>query len=167
MATHFSSAQLHRLHKHFFHPSAAKLLNLLRRGYPESLTYDTRRILQEINSSCETCVRYSSAPITFQVRMPDEVAFNKEIRIDLMYLSEAGKPLPVLTIVDAGTTFSSAAFLPSSTAKSVWDAFLKCWTTVYTGFPEAMLTDQGSVFTSADWHAACNASRCRNGFSGR
>jgi hypothetical protein len=98
MATHFSRAQLHRLHKHFFHPSAANLLNLLWRGYPESLKKDTRRILQEISSSCETCVRYSSAPIKFQVRIPDEVAFNKEIRIDLMYLSEAGKPLPVLTV---------------------------------------------------------------------
>jgi hypothetical protein len=56
MTTHYSRAQLYRLHKHFFHPSAGKLLNLLRRGYPESLTPDTRRLLQDISSSCETCV---------------------------------------------------------------------------------------------------------------
>jgi hypothetical protein len=76
-----------------------------------------------------------------------------------MCLPDAERQRPVLTIVDAGTTFTSATFLLAATAKAVWDAFLQCWTTVYTGFPESILTDQGSLFTSADWHAACNASR--------
>jgi hypothetical protein len=76
-----------------------------------------------------------------------------------MYLLEAGTQLPVLAIFESGTTLSSAAFLPAATAKSVWDAFLKCWTTVWTGFPEAILNDQGSVFTPADWHSANNDSR--------
>jgi transposase InsO family protein len=159
LSTHYTRAQLHHLHRHFFHPSAGKLLNLLQRAHPEHLTPDTRQILQDISSSCETCVRYSSAPITFQVRMPDEVFFNKEIRMDLMYLEEAGKQRPVLTIVDAGTTFTSAVFLSAASSKAVWDAFLQCWTTIYTGFPDSILTDQGSLFTSADWHAACNMAR--------
>jgi hypothetical protein len=89
--------------------------------------------------------------------MPDEVAFNKELKLDLMYLAVDGKPTPTLTVVDAGNTFSAAALIIASSAKAVWDAFLKYWTTMYTGFPASMMTDQGSIFTSADWHVACNA----------
>jgi hypothetical protein len=85
---YYTRSQLDRLHRHFFHPSAGKLLNLLRRADRNVLTPETRQLLQEISSSCETCVRYSSAPISFQVRMPDEIVFNKEIRMDLMYLDE-------------------------------------------------------------------------------
>jgi hypothetical protein len=72
-----------------------------------------------------------------------------------------GKQCSTLTIVDTGTTFGAASFLPSASAKAVWDAFLKCWTTMYTGFPDSMLTDQGSLFTSADWHIACNSAKIR------
>jgi Reverse transcriptase (RNA-dependent DNA polymerase) len=32
---------------------------------------------------------------------------------------------------------------------------------MYTGFQDSMLTDQGSLFTSADWHAACNSAKIR------
>jgi hypothetical protein len=69
-------------------------------------------------------------------------------------LKKAGKKRATPTIVDAGTTFMSALFLPAASSKAVWDAFLQCWTTIYTGFPDAILTDKGSLLTSADWHAA-------------
>jgi hypothetical protein len=86
--------------------------------------------------------------------MPDEIVFNREPKFDIMYLKVEGKQMPTLTIVDAGTTFSASSFLTSASAKAVWDAFLKCWTAMYSGFPISMSTDQGSIFTSADWHAA-------------
>jgi hypothetical protein len=129
---YYTRAQLGRLHRHFFHPSPGKLFNLLRKAGQETLTPDTRRILQDISSSCETCVRYSSLPVSFQVRMPDEIVFNKEIRMDLMYLEDCGKQKATLTIVDAGITFTSASILPAATSKAVWDTFLQCWTTMYT-----------------------------------
>jgi hypothetical protein len=155
----YSRSQLDRLHRQFFHPSAGKLWNLLNRAYPNSVCSNTLALLKDIGSSCETCIRYSTAPISFQVRMSDEIVFNKELKLDLMYLKVEGKKMPTLTIVDAGTTFSAASFLTSASAKAVWDAFLKCWTTMYTGFPTSMLTDQGSILTSADWHAACNTAK--------
>jgi hypothetical protein len=43
--------------------------------------------------------------------MPDEIVFNKELKLDLMYLMVDGKQIPTLSIVDAGTTFSAASFL--------------------------------------------------------
>jgi transposase InsO family protein len=155
----YSRSQLDRLHRHFFHPSAGKLWSLLNRAYPNSMCSDTLEILKDIGSSCKTCIRYSTAPISFQVRMPDEIVFNKELKLDLMYLALEGKQIPTLTIIDAGTTFSAASFLTEATSKAVWDAVLKCWTTMYTGFPTSMLTDQGSLFTSSDWHAACDTAK--------
>jgi hypothetical protein len=45
--------------------------------------------------------------VTFQVRFPDDVIFNKELRLDLMTIY--GRP--VLHIIDTGTKFSAARFL--------------------------------------------------------
>lgn len=38
---------------------------------------------------------------------------------------------------------------------TVWNTFLKIWATIYVGFPESLLTDQGSVFLSRDWKFNC------------
>jgi hypothetical protein len=65
------------------------------------MTPDTLKLLKDLDTSCETCLRYSTAPISFQVRMPDEVANNKELKLDLMYLTVDGKQTPALTMVNA------------------------------------------------------------------
>lgn len=58
---------------------------------------------------------------------------------------------------DAQTHFNSAAFIVGHTVEHVWDAFLFCWATQYTGFPMPTKTDQGSCFTSLRWTRRCNA----------
>jgi hypothetical protein len=87
----YSRTKLDRLHRRFFHPSAGKLWNLLNSAYPDAMCSDTLSLLKEISSSCEACLRYSTAPISFQVRMQDEIAFNKELELDLMFLMVKGK----------------------------------------------------------------------------
>lgn len=42
-------AQLHKLHRQFFHPSAGKLFNLLRKARPEHATPETLKILNDIS----------------------------------------------------------------------------------------------------------------------
>lgn len=54
----------------------------------------------------------------------------------------------VLHVVDTHTHFNSAAFLQGHSVEDVWAAFLKCWDTIYVGFPEEMKVDQRSCFTS-------------------
>jgi hypothetical protein len=85
-----------------------------------------------------------------EIRTPDEIAFNKELKPDLMFLIVGKKQCQTLTTVNTGTKFGAASFLTSASAKTVWYAFLKCWKTIYTGFPDYMLKDQGSLFISAD-----------------
>jgi len=62
----------------------------------------------------------------------------------------------VLHVVDIDTHFNSASFLQGQTVEHVWDAFLSCWTTLYTGHPEKVRVDQGSAFTSLRWTRLCD-----------
>ena len=147
----YSREQLQKLHLHFMHPSSEKLLNLLRRAKPEEVDDETKRVLKDITDAFHACQTYSTRPITFQVRFPDEVVFNKEIRVDIMYLNG----IPVLSIVDAGTNFMSARFLTRVNTETVWNTFLYAWALIYSSFPRKMLTDECSAFTSNEWKQNC------------
>jgi len=135
--TYYTRDQLHNLHLHFMHPSMDKLCNLLKRATPSELNLETRSILGDISKSCHTCQAYSTKPITFQVRFPDDVVFNKEVRIDPFLLDSKA----TLSIVDVGTNFIAARFLAGESAEVVWNTFLYCWVLLYAGFPSSMLTD--------------------------
>jgi hypothetical protein len=62
-ATMFSYAELHKLHRKFFHPSADKLQNPLWRSRPEHASEETRAILKEIAEICHPCQMMSRKPI--------------------------------------------------------------------------------------------------------
>lgn len=153
----FSKPQLQRLHQHFLHPSATKLFNLLSRATPDKMKPDTFQLLKEISSACETCQVYSPKQISFQVRDREGIKFNQRLLLDIVFLKDKkGKNSPVLHIIDEGTNFQAASFLPKSDVSTVWNTFLKIWATSYVGFPESMLTDQGSVFISKEWSFNCS-----------
>jgi hypothetical protein len=124
----YSRRQLQNMHLHFMHPSTSKLYNLLERAYPAKLTSETWGILEDIAKSCHACQTYASRPATFQVRFPNDIVFNKELRLDLMTID--GRP--VLHIVDSGTNFSAARFLPAQDTRTIWHTFLYAWVTIYT-----------------------------------
>ena len=140
---YFTRAQLWKLHRQFFHPSAQKLFNLLRRTRPEEATPETLNTLRNLSKRCDPCQRIQNAPTRFRVSFGAEtVRFNERILLDVMYID--GKP--VLHIVDEGTHFSAAQFLPDVSTKTIWKAILQCWATIYTGLLNRMLVDQGSAF---------------------
>lgn len=53
--THFSRTHLHKLRRQFFHPSAEKLHNLLRRSGPDQTTPDIRKIHEDLTKQCDPC----------------------------------------------------------------------------------------------------------------
>ena len=160
-AVHYSRTQLHRLHRSLYHPSAAKLYELLRRADPSKLDADSRDILEDISRSCHACQTYSRAQLSFSVTMPGEVKFNRSLRLDICYISDNGKSKPVLHVVDAATHFQAAAWLEKQDVTHVWNAFLICWARVFVGNPEEVLTDQGSVFISEGFRELCSKSDIR------
>ena len=130
--TLFTRAELVKLHRHFHHPSTGKILALLKRSKLSDVDSNTKRMLEDISKNCTRCQTYAAKPERFKVSLPnDKVIFNREISLDLMWLDKKA----VLHIADTDTHFSSATFLTGQTVEKVWEAFINCWTTLYTGFP--------------------------------
>ena len=119
------------------------------------MTPNTKALIADISKSCYPCQKFSRKPISFQIRDREDLRFNQEIMLDLMWLD--GKP--VLHIIDAGTNFSAARILPAEDSATVWNTFLKAWAHLYIVFPESMLVDQGSVFLSDEWEGPCHSSQ--------
>jgi hypothetical protein len=105
--THYTKGQIRKLHRHYLHPSTTKLYDLLRRADP-NLSSETKGLIQNITQACSTCAEYSTKPICFSVRTPDDVVFNQKLLLDIMYINTR----PILTIVDRGTRFLAARFIP-------------------------------------------------------
>ena len=72
--------------------------------------------LEELSKRCDPCQRIQKAPTRFSVTFGAEnVRFNERLLMDIMYID--GKPL--LHIVDEGTNFSAARFLPDISTKTI------------------------------------------------
>lgn len=144
----FTRSELKKLHLHFFHPSARKLFNLLKRTDPTKATGDTMTMLEEISKACSTCAVYSPGPRRFRVSLPKgDCVFNHTLAMDLLWLDGD----PALNVVDVDTHFSSAIFLRVKSTRDVWNAFVVCWASMYPGYPDRFKVDQDSVFTSKEW----------------
>jgi hypothetical protein len=143
----FTQHELQKLHKSFFHPSVDKLMNLFKRAQIQDLPSNTRATLEDIARHCDTCQRFGAKPFRFRVSLPDEVVFNHTVALDLLWLDSRA----ALHIVDLHTHYSAAGFLPGQSVDDVWHAFLSLWVCTYTGLPNVIKSDQGSVFTSERW----------------
>lgn len=149
--TRFTRVQLHKLHRQFFHPSPDKLFNLILKSRPEHATQATRSALEQISARCDPCQRIKHAPLRFRVSFGSgNVRFNERIIIDIMYIDGD----PILHIVDEGTHFSAARFLPNARTDTIWSTILSSWSAIYTGMPHRILVDQGSAFGDPFMHLA-------------
>ena len=111
----FTRSQLGMLHKQFFHPSVEMLLNMLKKARPEETTSKTLSVLQDLKKRCDRFQRIQNAPTRFRVSFGAEnVRFNEIIMLDIFIID--GRP--VLHIVDEGTRFSAARFLPDVSTKT-------------------------------------------------
>jgi hypothetical protein len=92
--------------------------------------------------------------IPTNIRDPAAIVFNHEIQRDLMYLH--GKS--VFHTVDVAASFSAAKFLLAQDVSFVIEYFITGWATLYIGFPECILADQGSLVMDTHWKTACELS---------
>ena len=140
---HFSRAQLMKIHRNFYHPSAGKLFNLLLKSRPEDATPEARKTLEDISRRCGPCQRISSAPRRFRVSFGTEhIKFNERVIMDIMYIDGE----PILHIVDDVTRFNAAYFLPDVSTETIWTYLVRGWFSIYTGKPNKIMVDQGSSF---------------------
>jgi hypothetical protein len=127
-------------------------------------------ILQNSSQSSETCQRLGPRPIRFNVSIPpkEDIVFGDEVSIDLMFIN--GKA--ILHIVDTAIRFSAAIHLDSNLAtygqsvEVVWVALMETWFILYTGYPNRLRVDAGSIFSSDRWKQLSDMTGIRLRISG-
>ena len=143
---YLTETELRRLHRRFGHPTADRFYRVLKRaGYDEINT----TTIEKLTEFCHQCQMHSNAPGRFKFKLRDDLDFNHEVLVDVMYLE--GKP--VLHIIDVATSFQAARFLQAMTAKATWDALRYAWIDTYIGPPDTVTSDAGSNFTAAEFKA--------------
>lgn len=97
--TMYTQSELKKMHLHFYHPSARKLYNLLKRASPDSVDGSTLKTLEDVSKACRTCTVYSSGPHRFRVSVPKtSIVFNHELSLDLMYPEHRRAALHVIDV---------------------------------------------------------------------
>ena len=135
--------ELRRLHRRFGHPSVRRLQQVL-----EPSGHDVELLaLEHLTKYCEHCQKHSKSPGRFSFTLKDDIDFNFNIIVDILYLD--GKP--VLHIVDKSTRFQAGRWLKDISAKHVWDQLRTCWIDTYLGPPDLVTTDAGKQFASREF----------------
>ena len=145
----YSTQELTRIHRHFFHPHAERLYSLMKIADDPEINPQTLEALEDITKSCDVCQRLAREPGRFCVSLPPgEVVFNRTISMDIMTLE--GRT--VLHIIDNDTKFGAAQFLQQGeSTKNTWDVFVRIWVHQYIGYPDVIQVDQGPQFQSTEW----------------
>lgn len=142
-----TEAELRRLHKRFGHPSVGRLHRVLQRAGHDDVEYEALKMIKKF---CHHCQIKGSAPQRFKFKLEkDDVDFNHEIVVDIMYLDGD----PVLHVVDDATAFQAARFLSSISAKETWEKLKQCWIDTYLGPPDIISHDAGTNFDSNEFRS--------------
>jgi hypothetical protein len=98
-STMFTKTQLYHRHRHFRHPGAAKMYEILRKTPEVVLSPNLFKMLQEIVEYCGSCQTFGSKEVTFSSPLKGEAIFNLHIKLDLFYLDSK----PVIHVTDTDT----------------------------------------------------------------
>ena len=140
---YLTDVELRRLHRRFGHPSVHRLHQLLERsGHNVEL-----KSLQYLTKYCEQCQKYGRSPGRFSFTLKDDLDFNYNVIIDIMYIG--GKP--VLHLVDEATRFQAGRWLKNVSAQHVWDQLRFCWIDTYLGPPDLVTADAGKQFMAKEF----------------
>ena len=133
-----------KLHKQFSHPSSEKLLSLVKNSGVKDKAF--LKVVREVPSQCEVCIRYKKAKPKPVVGMPLASAFNELVAMDLKEI----KGRKVLHMIDHATRYSVASPLKSKEGKEIVSAVMKLWV-AYFGAPKSFLTDNGREFNNSEF----------------
>lgn len=102
------------------------------------------------------CALFSTCPSRVRASLPpDEIIFNHEIAIELVWLEER----PVLHVLDTHIRLQSAAVLRSMSTEDVCSVFMECLVTLYMGYPHIMCVDHVSAIPLNLFHRTAFANR--------
>jgi hypothetical protein len=149
----FTESELNKLHTSLAHPSAEKLLDLLKRAYPSEVSADTPVALKKIGKSCWICTIYGPPPRRVRSSVPEDTVFNHHLVMDIFYLGGD----PCLHIICKGTRYNATSFLTSKHEENVRQTFLHIWILVYLGCPCILTVDQGAEVCASVFRSHCKS----------
>jgi hypothetical protein len=138
-----TDVELQRLYRRFGHPSVERLQKLLYRAGYES----DRSTIEQLTKFCHYCQKYGKLPGRFRFTLKDDINFNYNVIVDVMYISGAS----LLHIVNKGTCFQAGRWLQNVSAKYTWDVLRTCWINTYLGPPDLITHDARKNFVSNEF----------------
>ena len=126
-----------RLHRNLGHPAPEALADLLlARGAHSSVVSAAKEY------KCVACLKHKKPNQVAPSSMPQQRSFNEAIQADVFYLKPADRKYAVLSIVDVGTKYMAACWVPEETSDSYIKALEKTWVRHF-GPPRILITDEG------------------------
>eukprot|EP00913_Durusdinium_trenchii_P008595 g8070.t1 len=137
-----------KVHVNTGHPDRVRMLRAFKAAgaLPQVLRY----IRDEFN--CEDCSLKQGPDNRRRAQLPRTFAFNRVLCVDYLYVKFKGTQVPILNMVDAGTSFQIAVRAPEGgtrggtpSSSSTWRLFVQTWMR-YFGAPQMLICDAGNEF---------------------
>lgn len=131
--------ELNKLHCVFGHPSAMKLVDLLKDAQIWDNKFST--VLDQIVEECETCQRFRKTPTRSKVALPMSHSFNDLVCLDLKSWNGAY----ILHMIDMWSRYSMSIFIKNKEPKTIVDVIMRRWIGTF-GLMQGLLSDNGGEF---------------------
>ena len=131
-----------KLHRQFAHPTAERLIRLVRSQGKEC--EELVKCIKDVTKNCQVCIQYKKPPPRPVVGFPLATRFGECVAMDL---KQFGK-VHLLHIIDSATRLSAVAIIKSKQAEVIIREIFRQWVSVY-GVPESILSDNGGEFNNA------------------
>ena len=138
-----------RVHVNLGHISKDQMLTLFRAAGAK----DTVMEFIKNKFKCSQCDQQRRPVERKRATLPRTFAFNRQVAIDIFYVSFQGRTLAFLNTICLGTNLQQVMWIRESeggtpSSKLVWRAFSQMWLRPF-GVPEALLCDGGTEFKDA------------------
>ena len=140
---------VHRVHTNLGHPPRDRLLRAFRSAgaLPQVLDY----IRHEFK--CDDCDMRQKTDVRRKATLPRTYSFNKILGIDVFYVKWQDQKVPILNMIDLGTSYQIAVRMPiaegtqggTPTSLMTWQQFSTTWLRYY-GAPQMIICDCGNEF---------------------
>ena len=137
-----------KLHKQFSHPTDKKLKDLAKNAGVTDQEFLT--MLEEIPSSCETCLRYKKVQPRLVVGFSLASRFNEWVALDMKDI----KGNKILHLIDLFSKYSVAVRVPNKESSTIINSIFKYWV-AYFGCPSNVLTDNSCEFDNQYFRDMC------------
>lgn len=130
-----------KLHKQFAHPSAERLIKLVR-----DAGINDRYLIDEIkkcSENCQVCIRLKKPKPRPVVGFPLATKFNETVAIDLKFYRD----VYFLVLIDIATRYCQSVVVTNKKPETILSGIFKCWIRIF-GPMRTIFSDNGGEFSN-------------------